>query len=481
MLTQRTNCCGSGSSAIRRLPLGFIALALALTAGCAAQEYRAEPIAPTEVLATLEARAADTPEVRSFLATNAVDTTIWPLPWWSLESLALLAIHFHPDLAVARAEWEARRAAEATAAARKNPIVAPLVEYHSEPGADDTPWSVGLALEIPINAADKRAARVAEAEALSEVARLEIGAIAWAVRGRVRDRFVGLFATQAGTALGVRQIATREQEVSILEKRYAAGETDAITLGRARLALQEDRLNLSVARRDATVQRTALAEALTLPAEALADMTIGTDGLSIWTPPPLAPDAVRRQALLNRLDVRAALATYQAREARLALEIASQIPDITISPGLLWDQGDLVWSIGTAALAPVLDYNQGPIDQAETARGLAAHKLIALQSRVLGALDRALAGYAAARDALNAAQTLWHAQNDHLDRVQRQFAAGETGRIAVLQSELALLAAGRAVLAMRVSALGALGALEDAVETPLGGGPEIPTSTEALS
>jgi cobalt-zinc-cadmium efflux system outer membrane protein len=477
MLRQRTNCGGGGSRVIRRFPIAVIALATA----CTARDYHAEPIEPATVLATLEARSADTQDVRSFLAANAVDTSIWPLPKWSLESLALLAIHLHPDLGVARAEWHAKLAAEATAAVRKNPIISPLVEYHSEPGADDTPWSVGLALEIPINAADKLAAQVAEAEALSTVARLEIGAIAWTVRGRVRDRFIALFAAQARTALAARQIATRELEVTILERRHAAGETDAITVGHARLALQEDRLRLSAAHREANVRKIDLADALTLPAEAVSAMTIGTDALSVWSPLPLAPNSVRRRALLNRLDVRAALAAYQATDSRLRLEIANQYPDIRISPGLLWDQGDMVWSVGGALLAPVLDINQGPIEHAERARELSARQLTALQSRVLGHLDRALAAYAAADDALDAAQALWHALNEHLDRVHRQFAAGETGRIAVLQSELALHAAGRTVLAERVNALRALGAVEDAVQSPLGGGPALPAVTEEVS
>ena len=75
-------------------------------------------------------------------------------------------------------------------------------------------------------------------------------------------------------------------------------------------------------------------------------------------------------ALLNRLDIREALARYQAAEARLRLEVARQYPDITLSPGFLWDQGDLVWSVGAAILAPLFDINQGPIGEAEAARVL---------------------------------------------------------------------------------------------------------------
>ncbi len=464
MLTRRNKC-----PALPRNGRRAACVLLALIAGCASREYQSSPIAVDDVLGSLEARSATAPAVRTFLAENAVDTTDWPPARWNLEALALVAAYYHPDLEVARAEHALFQAAESTAARRLNPSIEPVLEYHSEPLTLDTPWSVGFALQVPIPMSDKRGARIVGAEAATEAARLRIGQTAWLVRRDVRERFVDLFAAEARAGQVTRELQVRERMLGLLQRRLELGETDVVTVGSARLRHQQTRIALNARQREVAVARTALATALTLPAEALTPMAIATDDLSDWSAPGLPDDEVRRAALLNRLDIREALARYQTAEARLRLEVAQQYPDIALSPGFLWDQGDLVWSVGAAILAPLLDLNQGPIAEAEAARTLEAARFTALQSRVLGALDRAHAAHAAAGNALNNAQSLWHAQNAHLERMRQRFSAGEAGRLTVLEAELALISAERGVLDERVNALRAFGLLEDAVQRPLDG------------
>lgn len=442
---------------------------LALGIGCTPRAYEAAPLSTGAVLEALEKRNAEAPEVREFLAQYGIDTDQWPLPRWHLEELALVAAYYHPDLEVARAEQAVFEAAEITAARRLNPGIEPVIEHHSESGADATPWSVGFALQIPIETSYKRGARIAIAESNTEAARLRIGQTAWQVRRTVRERYVDLFAAEARAVQVGRELEVRGRMLRLLERRLELGETDAVTVGSARLQQQQIQVGLNAAQREISVARTALANALSLPVEAVSGMSIATNNLGVWTAPAYADSAIQRAALLNRLDIREALARYQAVEARLRLEVARQYPDITLSPGFLWDQGDLVWSVGAAILAPLLDLNQGPIAEAEATRHLEAARFTALQSRVLGALDLAVAAHTAAGNALNNAQAFWHAQNAHRTRMQQQFAAGEAGRLSVLEAELTLLAAERAVLAERVNALRAFGLLEDAIQQPLDG------------
>lgn len=464
MLICRNNC------PAQRILTRFVAwLSLAVLAACAARDYQPAPIAVDQTLASLENRSAASPAVQAFFTENGVDTAPWPPAHWDIEALALVAAFYHPGLDVARAEWKLYLAAETTASRRPNPGIEPVLEYHSEPDTLDTPWSVGFALQIPVEVSDKRGARIARARALSETARLRIGQTAWAVRQSVRERYIDLFAVEARSGQVTRELDVRQSMVQLLERRLALGETDAVTVGTAKLLLQQGQMALNATRREIAVARTSLANALSLPAEAVAPLAIATDRLSDWTAAAFPDAAVQRTALLNRLDIREALARYQAAEARLRLEVARQYPDVTLSPGFLWDQGDLVWSVGAAILAPLFDINRGPIAEADAARTLEAARFTALQSRVLGTLDHARAAHAAAGNALNSAQTLWHAQNVQLERVRQRFAAGEAGRLAVLEAELALLVAERAVLDERVNALRAFGLLEDAVQRPLDG------------
>src|SRR5204863_2457362 len=110
----------------------------------------------------------------------------------------------------------------------------------------------------------------------------------------------------------------------------------------------------------------------------------------------LASDEARQQALLGRPDILAALADYAAAEASLRIEIAKQYPDIHLTPGYQFDQGEHKWSLGIAAELPVLNQNQGPIAEALARREESAARFAALQAKVLAEIDRGLAARVAA-------------------------------------------------------------------------------------
>ena len=88
-------------------------------------------------------------------------------------------------------------------------------------------------------------------------------------------------------------------------------------------------------------------------------------------PRDLTEPEVRRQALLNRADVRGALAEYAASQSALQLEIANQYPDVHLGPGYGWNTGnagDNEWTLGVTLDLPVLNHNQGPVAEAKAKR-----------------------------------------------------------------------------------------------------------------
>ena len=95
-----------------------------------------------------------------------------------------------------------------------------------------------------------------------------------------------------------------------------------------------------------------------------------------WIPrPPRSRSrrrCIQRDAVLNRLDVRRALAQYAAAEADLQLEIAKQYPDLQIGPGYTYEEGNSFFTLGLSATLPVFNRNQGPIAEAEARRRQAA-------------------------------------------------------------------------------------------------------------
>src|SRR5207302_4652444 len=130
--------------------------------------------------------------------------------------------------------------------------------------------------------------------------------------------------------------------------------------------------------------RARLAEAIGVPIRALSEMKFSFESLLPGsTAAELAAEQVRRAALQSRPDILSALAEYASAQAALQLEIAKQYPDVHLSPGYEFDQGDSKWSVGITVELPVLNQNQVPIAEAKARRAEAAARFNALQAKGL--------------------------------------------------------------------------------------------------
>jgi outer membrane protein TolC len=179
-------------------------------------------------------------------------------------------------------------------------------------------------------------------------------------------------------------------------------------------------------------------------------------------------DALRRDALLKRPDVLAAIADYAAAESALELEIARQYPDLRIGPGYEYDQGLNKWAVvGVSLELPVLNRNQGPIGEAEAHRAETAARFIALQASIIDELDRALANRSAAREALDRADALLAAERRRLRSAEQSFNAGALDRLALVAAEVTAIQAEQAHFDARIRLQQAAGDLEAAVQPPL--------------
>jgi len=446
---------------LRRMGLGVLIVVLA---GCAS--YTPRPLAPADTAAAFETRTLADPGLEAFVGSNLKrEVTPWPPAAWDLPLLTLAALYDNPELDVVRAQWQAAQAGEITAGARPNPTLAIGTQYNSTT-TTPSPWTLGFSLDFPIETAGKRGYRVAQAEHLSEAARLGIGSTAWRVRARVRTRFLDLYAGRETLAVLEKQLAASEVNVRLLTQRGTVASLPDIT--QARIALDRTRLAVLDAQRQSAEARAQLAAAMGVPLTALNDINISYEVFDPLTLPPLPPAAeLRRQALQNRPDILAALAQYAAAESALALEIAKQYPDVQLGPGYAYDQGDNKWSLGFSLVLPLFNRNQGPIAEAEAHRTEAGARFRQLQARVIGEIERALVGYRAALAKLDAAEALQASQQRQYRTLQSMVRDGAAGRFALISAELQLYASELARLEAQLAAEQALGALEDAVERPL--------------
>ncbi|HOA63228.1 MAG TPA: TolC family protein, partial [Verrucomicrobiota bacterium] len=270
--------------------------------------------------------------------------------------------------------------------------------------------------------------------------------------------------------------AAQEQSVKLLEGQLAAGAVSAAEVTREHIALDTTRLAAHDAKRQRAESRVALAEAIGVPVGALDGMELSFIGLDSM-PPDLDSPTARRQALLNRADVLAALSEYAASEAALRLEIAKQYADIHLNPGYEYDQGDNEWGVGLSLELPALNQNQGPIAEAEARRTESAAKFRALQARVVAEIERSVAAYRTALEKSGTADSLL-ANLEKQERLLRgKFEAGEISRNEVVTGQVELAAARLARADALAKAQQALGQLEEALQSPF----LLPADTPRLS
>ncbi len=440
------------------------ALAVVLVTGCAT--YHPRPIAPAQSLEHFEARRLDAAELGAFLQARR-EAGQWPLSRWDLRTLTLAAFFYNPDLDVARAQWAVARGGVLTAGGRTNPNVTAKAGYNATTNSNQiSPWIPEVALELPLGIAGKRGIRVKEARQRSEAARLNILTAAWQVRSQVRQAFLELYVARQSDSLLTRQVQLQTEIVRLLETQARVGEVSPYAVTQARVALANSRLaGLDAAQRQARA-RSALATAVGVPPAALDSLAWSFERLDS-IPVPRPPLEIRRQALVNRSDVRASLAEYEAAQAALQLEIRKQYPDLVLGPGYQLDQTDSKWTLSLSFPLPFLNRNQGPIAEARARREEAAARFLSLQSRVLAELEGALAASQAALAQVDNAASLTSSLTDQERLAQRSYTVGESSRLELLGVQSELVTSALARLDAISKAQEAVGQLEDAMQSPL--------------
>lgn len=433
---------------------------LVLLAGCAT--YHPEPLAPAQMLAAYETRDLNDPRLREYVTAHSGS----PSSVWTADQLTLAAFYYSSELDAARAHYSASRAAVESAGERPNPTLTLPLQYTA---AASKPWTYGLALDIPMETAGKRGYRIVQAQQLSSAAQLAIGQTAWQIRGRLRAALLDLFASRKREDILQRQLAVQQELLGMFEQRVRHGETAAADALQQRMALQRTESDLAAARQAGLDARSRAAAAIGIPLPALEAITPDLSAFA-RAAPAIPPGRARREAILNRGDLLAALNEYEASQAALQLEVARQYPDLSLGMGYSFDQGAEKYSLTPGVVSlPLFSHNQGAIAQAEAHRKEAAAKVEALQEQAINDTTAALRDFDAARQRLSLLDQLQDSQAVALDANRRAFASGEMDRVALRQSDLAASLDALARLDAQVQVQQTLLQLENALQRPLQG------------
>ncbi len=380
---------------------------------------------------------------------------------WTISGLIDEAVRNHPDVAMARAQYETAKATIRTAGERPNPTM--LITPQIVTPLDWMAGTYGVEFDWTFETAGKRGKRGDVAHANVNAAASRVVDATWKVRAAVRKGLLDLYAAERRGSLVAAAITKQEELVKLIDARVRAGAVSHIEMAQPRLLLVQIRMQQADAGKAAALARASLAEALGMSTAGLTDARFSfaafenTRGLSV---------SHRRAALTHRADVLAALADYAAAEALLRLEIAKQFPDIHLNPGYQLDGGANKWGLGIGITLPILNQNQGAIGEAEAKRHESAAKFNVVQTKVLADCDRAAAGVSAARVKLSTAANLIGEQQRQYETEKRIVAAGEGDKLTLLTGEVERATTEITRLDAAIELQAALGALEEATQSP---------------
>ncbi len=451
-------------------------LCVLLSAGCAARRYQPAPIVPSQTAAKLELRSLGDAGLQAFMEKNVGHAlSPWPPKAWDPGTLSLAAWYFNPVLDGARAHVAETEAAVVTAGARPNPTLS------IAPGIP-SPYLFNLDFSVPVETAGKRGHRVQIARSLNRTAQFDLADSAWRVRSAVRTALLNFLFTSRNLELLRSEEKLRREQVTLLEQRLSAGEIPRPEVDLARIELTKTHLAINTVEGQLGESRAALAASIGIPVGALQGVELSWPQLdSPPTSESLPAMQIQQDAVLNRMDVRRALAQYSAAEAGLQLEIAKQYPDIQIGPGYTYEERNSFFTIGVSTTLPIFNRNQGPIAEAEARRKQAAALFLATQAQVIADSERAFALYAAAlKELAEADQSLRKLQATQEQTVEHAVRIGQEDRLALSGVRIESAIVARARLDALARAQKALGDLEDVVQRPLAFGDATPLTSESF-
>lgn len=437
-----------------------------LLVGCV--HYKPAPISPTQTEAAFHARTIDDSGLREFVAKNSTNLAAqWPPQEFDLEALTLVAFYYHRDLQLARTRVASSAAGEISAGERPNPSVSFAPQYTVNPDQGSSPWLFGFSWDIPIETGGKREHRMEQAKQLTLAARFALGEAAWKVRGDLRSNLVEYYAADLDAQYLRTETNLRSNLVTRLERQLQAGEASRLEVNVLRSELITSTMAQTKAETRLADAKYQVAASIGLPMSTFENIRLHWRYDDPPNPQTVSQSAVQSAGVLNRLDVRRSLAEYAASEAALQGEIAKQYPDVHISPGYEYDQGQHKFGIGASATLPILNQNRGPIAEAEGRRKENEIRFLAVQSGAIQDTERALASYRRAYIQWTNDSTLIAAQSRNLKSAQATVEAGEADQSAVWIAQLQRLEARRGQLESLRLVQQSLGALENAVQRPI--------------
>lgn len=307
-----------------------------------------------------------------------------PVTSLTLDEAIRLALEHSPTVAAARREIEATEGQILQGSLRPNPDIAYAAEDMRHASR-----SSNAQLDIPIETAGKREARIEAAQRGRIVAVSDLGSAQLRLRTAVTAAFFDVLAAQELTALAKQTVLLAQRATDIASKRVTAGKVSPVEETRARVAEAGVRVSLLQAESQLRNARHRLSGLWGNPEPRFTEVSGELDRL--MASPDL--DVVQRRLAASPLLERAQR-ELERRRSLVSLEQRRAVPDVSFSVGMKRQEtlsGDQVL-VGVKVPLPVFNRNQGNLLEALRREDKAREELravrVSLSSEALQALER---------------------------------------------------------------------------------------------
>ncbi|KVE32695.1 TolC family protein [Burkholderia sp. TSV86] len=353
----------------------------------------------------------------------------------SLDDALSLAAANNPLLRSARAEADASVGTLIQAGARPNPSVSVLQEGF---GARERTTTGMISQTIELGG--KRRSRLDAASYGREYALASLDVRTAALRADVTSAFYGLLAAQRQQQVAEESATIAARSAELADKRARAGKVSPVEATKARVAQAGAQIELMSAQ-----TQTAAALARLVNVTGSADVRGRTATGDLETVPDVEPLSELLALLDDAPLTRAAKADMQRNNARIAIEQAKRIPDITVSAGFKrvvaagspYNQA----VVGVSIPLPLFDTNRGALLEAVHRAKKADADFDSERARLRLELTQAYANYErATAQARRLKDEVLPAARQALDAMSRGYQLGKFGFLDVLDAQRTLFA-----------------------------------------
>jgi outer membrane protein, heavy metal efflux system len=435
--------------------------------------YQAQPIQQQQNIESIQQASPTQDGFKEFVRTQ-YPQTVWPITSWDIDRLTLSALYFHPALKVAKSDYAVALAGITSAGLRPMVGLNGQLSHSNQANGDINPWAYGLQVDIPFITANKRQINIDIAQYQADIAKIFVSESAWMLRQQLSLDLITLAEQQALHSSLTKLQKSQADLLNAYQKRLdlgVAGKSDVlpIRLQHDQAAWQLQQLTLQIKQTQQKIMHDAGLTDQQNVSLNIAPLNISQILKARFDQPQTYQDAktIQHYALTNRMDIQRGLAQYAKAESQLRLEMAKRYPDISLSPGILYEYGDRIWALGIGGMLNLLNKSSDLWAYAEQVRQNEATRFYALQHHIIQLSEQTYLKY---RDTANLLITMtqeYTQQSSRKRQLESQWRKGLIDKTEYLQTEIQFYAAQQRLVIQQANVLRALQEIENVMQKPL--------------